>query len=113
MDRSAEEVAKSHLEAVESGDPGAMAADYAADAILERAGDRYVGRAAIEAYFATVPERLGDAAVVFDSFRVSGNVVTFSWHLEGGEVNASGIDTCRISGGAILHQTVRLTSSDF
>lgn len=113
MDRPAEEVAQSHLDAVEQGDPVAMAADYAPDAVLERGDETYVGREAITAYFATVPARLGAATVVFDAMSIDGNVVTFSWHLEGGPTRASGTDTCRISAGAILHQVVRLDSSDF
>lgn len=116
MTRNAEQVAQDHLEAVRSGDPTAMAADYAAEAILERAGDRHDGRAAIEAYFATVPERLGQAVVVFDELVVDGDVASFRWHLDGlpeGSPAVSGTDVCVIEDGMIIHQRVRLDATDF
>ena len=116
MERSAEQVAADHLAAVESGDPVAMAADYAADAVLERPGDRYEGHTAIEAYFHTVPERLGGATVVFDGLVVDGDVATFRWHLEGlpeGAAAVAGIDTCVMEDGLIVHQRVRLEATDF
>ena len=116
MERTAERVAEDHLEAVRSGDPAAMAADYASDAVLERAGERYEGRAAIEAYFRTVPDRLGAAVVVFDELHTDGDVATFRWHLEGlGDeaLPVAGVDTCVIEDGLIIHQRVRLDSTDF
>lgn len=113
MDRSPQEVAESHLAAVVAGDTTAMAADYSEDAVLERGADIYRGHAAITAYFASVPDRLGDAVVVFDSVEVDDDVVTFSWHLDGAPVAASGTDVCRIARGAIIHQVVRLDASDF
>lgn len=93
-----------------------MAADYADDAILERAGDRYDGRAAIEAYFRTVPERLGGATVVFDELLIDGDVASFRWHLDGlpdGTPAVSGTDVCVIDDGLIVHQRVRLDATDF
>jgi predicted SnoaL-like aldol condensation-catalyzing enzyme len=113
MDRSPQDVADSHLAAVIAGDPVAMAADYAKDAILERGADVYRGHAAIAAYFASVPERLGAAAVVFDTVEVDQDMVSFGWHLDGGDVAASGTDVCRVVEGAIVHQVVRLNNSDF
>lgn len=90
-----------------------MAADYAADAVLERPGERYEGAAAIERYFRTVPERLGDARVVFDDLEVDGATATFRWHLEGGAARTSGIDRCTIEDGWIVHQQVTLDAEDF
>lgn len=112
-DRSPAAVARAHIEAVESGDVEAMAADYADDAVLERAGSTYRGRDAIRDYFATVPARLGDARVVFDRLDVDGDTAVFSWHLEGGAAPASGTDVCRIADGAIVTQTVHLDAADF
>lgn len=90
-----------------------MAADYSADAVLERGDEVHRGRLAIEAYFETVPQRLGSARVVFDSLDVDGDVATFTWHLEGGESAASGSDVCTIEDGAIVHQRVSLAGEDF
>ncbi len=116
MTRHAEQVAHDHLDAVRSGDPVAMAADYATDAVLERAGERHEGHGAIEAYFRTVPERLGPATVVFDELVVDGDVASFRWHLDGlphGSAPVSGTDVCVIEDGLIVHQRVRLDATDF
>lgn len=113
MARSAQDVATSHLAAVLAGDPLAMAADYGADAVLERLGETFIGHAAIAAYFATVPDRLAGARVVFDSVEVVGDRVTFSWHLVGAEQAASGTDVCQVSDGMITHQVVTLDADDF
>lgn len=101
------------MAAVESGDPVAMAADYAPDAILVRGDDHFKGETAIAAYFGGVPDRLGDAIVVFDSLEVEGETATFRWHLEGMDADASGTDVCRIVDGMIVHQVVHLTTNDF
>ena len=101
------------MEAVLSGDPEAMAADYAPGAVLERAGVSHEGRAAIEAYFETVPARLGAARVVFDGLSVVGTTATFRWHLDGAETPTSGTDVCTVEGGSIVHQVVRLDTTDF
>lgn len=90
-----------------------MAADYADSATLHRAGEIHQGRTAIEAYFTTVPDRLGDATVVFDDLSVSGNVATFRWHLEGAATPVSGTDTCTIEHGLIVKQVVALDQADF
>lgn len=113
MNRSPQDVADSHLAAVITQDVVAMAADYADDAVLERLGQTYRGHAAIADYFATVPERLGTARVVFDAVDVDGDVVTFSWHIEGATQPASGTDVCQVVDGAIVHQVVQLDASDF
>ncbi len=106
-------VARRHLGAVEAGDPEAMAADYAADAVIERAGETHRGQAAIAAYFATVPARLGQGRVVFDDLSIDGSTATFRWHLAGTPVAASGTDVCTIIDGLIVHQVVHLDSTDF
>ncbi len=113
MDRTPDEVARTHLDAVESGDVVAMAADYAPDAVLERGADRFVGHGEIAAYFETVPERLGEARVVFDALQVEGAEAVFEWHLEPSAAPVSGRDVCRIVDGFIVHQVVHLTSTDF
>ncbi len=101
------------MASVLGGVPAAMAADYAVDAVLVRPGETYRGRAAIERYFASVPDRLGDARVCFDELVVDGETATFSWHLEGGPLAVSGTDTCTIAGGEIVRQVVRLDDADF
>lgn len=113
MTRDVLQVARHHLDAVRSGDPELMARDYAAHAVLERPGEVFEGKAAIAAYFRSVPARLGPASVVFDELTVDDDVATFRWHLEGGPASVSGTDTCTISDGAIVHQVVRLDDGDF
>lgn len=113
MDRTVEEVARAHLEAVEAGDVVAMAADYAPDAVLVRGADTFTGQSQIAAYFATVPDRLGDARVVFDALRISGEQAEFDWHLAPSPTSVMGTDVCHIVDGAIVHQVVRLRSTDF
>lgn len=77
-----------------------MAADYAIDAVLRRGDDTFTGRDEIAAYFATVPERLGGARVVFDSLRVDTVEAVFDWHLEPSPLSVSGNDVCRIVDGS-------------
>lgn len=91
-----------------------MAADYAPEAVLDR-GETYEGRAAIEAYFATVPDRLGDAEVVFSEPVVDADgSVTVPWRLAGGPADGtSGADTFTVVDGMIVHQVVRLDGADF
>jgi ketosteroid isomerase-like protein len=112
MTRTVEAVARDHLDAVREGDPTAMAADYAADAELHRGGEIRHGRGMIEAYFRTLPERLGDAVVVFDELTVEDDTATFRWHIEGG-TEASGTDVMTIHDGLIVRQVVHLDSTDF
>jgi len=111
--RKADRVALDHMEAVRSGDPVAMAADYAPKAVLERGGDVFEGHAAIEAYFETLRSRLDSATVVFDELSVVGETATFRWHLEGSNIPASGTDVCRIEQGNIVHQVVHIAMHDF
>lgn len=113
MQRTVEQVAQDHLAAVVAGDPAAMASDYAEDAVLDRAGELHQGKRAIEAYFRSVPDRLGTAVVVFDELTVEANTATFRWHLEGGSADISGTDVCLIKHDLIVHQRVHLDAADF
>lgn len=108
-------VVRAHMVAVESGDPAAMAADYSADAVIERPGMTISGKAAIEEYFRGVPQRLGGGIVVFESVTEDGpDAATFRWRIQGGPGDgSSGADTVSISDGLISHQVVRLDASDF
>ena len=108
-------VVRAHMIAVESGDPAAMAADYAIDAVIERPGMTITGKAAIQEYFGGVPQRLGGGIVVFDSVTEDGpDAATFRWRIQGGPGDgSSGADTVRIADGLIVHQIVRLDSTDF
>jgi predicted SnoaL-like aldol condensation-catalyzing enzyme len=112
QDRATYTVARDHLDAVLTGDPEAMAADYALDAKLTRGDEVHEGRPAILAYFRTVPERLGDSIVVFDDLAAEGNIAIVQWHLSGGAA-ASGTDTLRVADGLIVDQMVHLNTSDF
>lgn len=113
-ERAPREVVQRHLDAVASLDPVAMAADYALDAVLERAGNRCIGHAAIGEYFDTVPARVGTASVTFGDVDASGNAVTVEWHIDNNEaVRASGRDHYVVEHGRIVHQTVTLVGPDF
>lgn len=91
-----------------------MARDYAADAVLERGGGRHRGRAAIAAYFAGVPARLGEGLVEFGSVRASAGSASFGWRIVGGPADGTtGIDTCTVSGDRIIKQVVALDGQDF
>lgn len=104
---------KDHLDAVHTGDPEAMAADYAADAVLVR-DVAYQGRDAIAAYFTTVPQRLGDGRVEFAEPRLEGTVVAVAWTLVGGPGDGtSGTDRFEVADGMIVRQTVTLDGGDF
>ena len=104
---------KEHLDAVHTGDPEAMAADYAADAVLVR-DVVYSGRDAIAVYFTTVPERLGDGRVEFAEPQMEGALVAVAWTLRGGPGDGtSGTDRFEVAGGMIVRQTVTLDGGDF
>lgn len=104
-----------HLGAVRGGDPVAMAADYAADAVLVRGPDRYEGRAAIAAYLRTVPDRLGDGELRFDEpLTGTDGRVSVRWVLQRpGQPPVGGQDEFEVSGGRIDRQTVTLRDDDF
>ena len=102
-----------HLAAVHAGDPEAMAADYADDAVLVR-DVSYQGRDAIAAYFATVPDRLGGGRVEFADPRLEDGLVAVAWTLVGGPGDGtSGIDRFEVADGLIVRQTVTLDGGDF
>ncbi len=102
-----------HLDAVHTGDPEAMAADYAADAVLVR-DVTYQGRDDIAGYFATVPDRLGVGRVVFAEPRLEDGLVAVAWELVGGPGDgASGTDRFEVANGLIVRQTVTLDGGDF
>lgn len=104
---------KDHLDAVHTGDPEAMAADYAADAVLVR-DVAYQGRDPIADYFTTVPERLGDGRVEFAEPRLEGALVAVAWTLVGGPGDGtSGTDRFEVADGMIVRQTVTLDGGDF
>ena len=104
---------RDHLTAIHTGDPEAMAADYAADAVLMR-DVAYRGRDAITGYFTTVPERLGDGRVEFAEPRMEDDLVAVAWKLVGGPGDgASGTDRFEVADGMIVRQTVTLDGGDF
>ncbi|MDE0580547.1 MAG: nuclear transport factor 2 family protein [bacterium] len=104
---------KDHLDAVHTGEPEAMAADYAPDAVLVREVT-YQGKDAIAAYFTTVPQRLGDGRVEFAEPRLEGALVAVAWKLVGGPGDGtSGTDRFEVADGMIVRQTVTLDGGDF
>ena len=113
MPSGAEHVIQRHLDAVRSGDPLAMAADYASDAVLERAGKRWIGRDQVASYFRTVPVRLAGGRVQFTALDLV--ALTVRWRIVGGPGHGtSGTDTYQVRDGQITHQTVQLSGgADF
>lgn len=105
-ERPARDVVARHLAAVERRDPVAMAADYALDAVLVRAGERYAGWAPIADYFDTVPDRLAGYELHLD--HVTDTEVR--WTIPG---TASGRDTYAVRAGRITSQVVELDRADF
>ena len=104
---------RDHLDAVHTGDPEAMAADYTDDAVLVR-DVTYQGRDAIAGYFATVPDRLGNGQVEFAEPRLEDGLVAVAWKLVGGPGDgASGTDRFEVTQGMIVRQTVTLDGGDF
>ncbi len=104
---------KDHLNAVHTGDPVAMAADYTADALLVR-DVTYQGKDAIADYFTTVPQRLGDGQVEFAEPRLEDGLVAVAWKLVGGPGDGtSGTDRFEVADGIIVRQTVSLDGGDF
>ena len=114
MSDDARAVVHRHLVAVVAGDVVAMADDYAEDAVLERGGDRFEGRAAIGDYFRTVPGRLAGGRVDARMHTVDGDRVVVRWRIHGGPQNGiAGVDHYRVVDGAIRAQQVELSGSDF
>ena len=113
--RSPRQVVEDHLAAVLTGDPAAMAADYAPGAVLVRHEASYEGAAVIAEYFTSVPQRLGGGEVVFGDRRNAGDGrVSVRWRISGGPGDGtSGSDTFTVAGGLIVHQTVALDDADF
>lgn len=107
-------VVRRHIDAVEAGDPAAMAADYAEDAVLVRGDRTHEGRAAIQAYFAGVPTRLAGGRVVCGPPVRVDTHIRFDWHIIGGPAEGSaGTDRCTVTDGLISHQVVSLQKNDF
>ena len=113
--RSPRRVVEDHLGTIAGGDPAAMAADYAAGAVLARGEARYSGAEAIAGYFESVPRRLAGGSVVFGQrTEHPDGRVSVRWRIDGGPAGGtSGCDTFTVSGGAITHQSVALDHADF
>jgi limonene-1,2-epoxide hydrolase len=114
------DVVARHLAAVERGDPVAMAADYALDAVLDRGGERHEGWAAIADYFESVPGRLQGStlqtAVLAEPPADPEADVVVAWRVienDGGGVLSSGTDAYAVAGGRIVNQLVQLDAADF
>ena len=115
--RTPTEVVDRHLSAVRNGDVVSMAADYSLDAVLVRGPDLHHGWQAIAEYFEGVPDRLGGRQVRFDRVTTTptGDVQT-RWTISDDRAHgddSTGIDTFRVTGGRIVHQSVALLGDDF
>lgn len=109
-----EAVVRRHLEAVESGDVLAMAADYAANAVLERPDRSFAGSAAIAEYFRSVPSRLGSGTVIFGELQAEADSIAVRWRIIGGRSDGrSGRDVFYVRDNRIVLQRVHLDDADF
>lgn len=113
--RSPVEVVTRHLAAVGRRDPIAMAADYALDAVLTRAGDEHRGWFQIADYFRTVPERLGSSTLVCAApTALPNDDVSVHWTITSvGATTLTGTDVYRVERGRIVRQSVGLHGPDF
>ncbi len=113
------DVVARHLAAVQQGDTLATAADYAADAVLDRDGRRYRGWAELLDYFDTVPARLAGRSLRFTTPVDAGDAVTVDWTIEASNASAPagqtvrGTDTFVVADGRIAEQRVVLAGADF
>jgi hypothetical protein len=102
------------LVGVSSGDPVAMANDYAPDAVLQRGADHYHGHGEILEYFKTVPARLAPGRVEVGRVETEGENGSIWWRLVGGPGDGTtGRDDLVIRDGLIVSQIVNLDGADF
>jgi hypothetical protein len=112
-------VVQAHIDAVHTGDPALMAADYAEEARIRRG-------AAIEVpahYFPQAVRRLGHSRLLVHSlqrvwpeppFTARGAVVSMQWELLGGGAHGTrGTDTFTVVGDRIVDQQVQLHTPDY
>ncbi len=111
--RSPDDVVLRHLDAVVRRDPVAMAADYAADAVLRRGDDEHRGWRAIADYFDSVPDRLTDRHFSYQRSSREPTVVRWEITDAANQVLARGADRYTVADGRIVEQTVTLDTDDF
>jgi hypothetical protein len=112
--RTTRQVIDDHVVGVSSGDPVAMAVDYARGAVLQRGADRYEGHDAILEYFRTVPDRLAPGRVEVHRVETDGERGSIWWRLVGGPGDgSSGRDDLIVRDGLIVSQIVNLDGADF
>jgi len=104
------DVVARHLAAVARGDVVAMAADYALDAELVRAGTASRGWRQIADYFDSVPGRLHGRPLELGTPEMVDGEVIVRWSIEGA---TSGSDRYVVTDGRIARQTVELDGGDF
>jgi limonene-1,2-epoxide hydrolase len=109
-ERSPIDVVARHLAAVGDGDVVAMAADYALDAELVRAGTTHRGWRQIAGYFDSVPGRLAGRRLELAAPEVVERDVIVRWSIDG---TGSGRDRYEVRDGRIVRQTVELDGPDF
>ncbi|MEE4596014.1 nuclear transport factor 2 family protein [Streptomyces sp. DSM 41524] len=103
-------VIEDHLAALNSGEAGRIATDYAEDAIVVLPGRVVVGKEAIRAAFAENAESSSGARYAALSVTESSDLLLLEWRMDADSVSVTdGIDTFLIYEGVIHRQTSRFT----
>lgn len=106
MPRTPQDVLTDHLAAVASGDPDAVAAHYAEDAVLLTADGPRSGRTAIRDFFADALAAVPQAEFSMGAMVVAGDAALVTWSATSPRARVTdGVDTLVFDGDRIRLQT--------
>jgi ketosteroid isomerase-like protein len=106
MGRTPQDIMTDHLAAVASGDPDAVAADYADDAVLVTVDGVRTGRAAVRDFFAGALAAVGDAEFSMGAMVFTGDAALITWGATSPRARVTdGVDTLVFDGDRIRLQT--------
>lgn len=107
----AQAVVARHLDALRSGDPIRMSADYSLDAVLARPNARFEGWYAIADYYDAVSSGPDAQSLTFGRIEsLKSDIVRVRWHRTQDSADlVSGADTFTVYGGRISHQHTELS----
>ena len=110
MARSTQQVFNDHMDALARGDMPALMADYADDAVMLTIDQAYVGKAAIQGFFAATFAAMPHAKLTGTGLQVQGDYLLVSWTGDSDTVTVpNGNDTFYIHGDKIHMQSVWFT----